>query len=329
MNRFLQRFMRLRDEAGDGGDGGAGDGGNILAGANGGDNAGDGGSGGDAAAQAAAAGGNAEPFAMNIYDEEGNVSEAFKASVPEEHKGFLKHVSKYKTTEDYIKGTSNLLYMAKRGEIAPVPEDAPEGVKAEYAAKVKSLLGIPGTADAYRLPDGIDEANVDKEFVAQLQQFSHEHNVTPEAFQKFAPILMEREAAIHATYQQAEDTAVQEGRAALAKEYGDETQKNFQLATNAAIKVDPTIDVANDPAFNHATTVRLAVALAKATGDDAGLQNPSSAAGANGMTAAEQSADIIKNPNNPQHAAYHDPKHANHKAAVAEQQRLSKLATRK
>lgn len=316
----------LREEAGDGGDGGGGAGGgsggdsgggtNLLNGADGGSGGGGGDDGGD--------GGSS--FKLNIYDNEGNLTEDFKSSIGEEYKGVEKIFGKYKNTEDAIKGIHNLAFMAKRGEVGPVDPNAPEHVKQEHDAMLRKALGVPETSDDYQLqlPEGMKEDQVDKEFLGNLKKFAHENRISPKTFNDFAPLLMAREQQIHASYAQRESEMLSSGQKALQEAYGDDLNGKLDMARKGVLLADPDIDVANDPAFLHPTTVKLAIALAERTSDDSLPRNQGGGSG--GMNYIEQSRDIVSNPNNQWHKAYHDSSDPNHDAAVAEKSRLSKLA---
>lgn len=332
-----KQFKRLMEEAGDGGDGG-GDGaaaaGGLLGGGDGAAASTDGAvaSQSNAGADAAAAAQVAQPadtggsFKLNIYGDDGKLSEDFAKSIPEEYKGVEKIFGKYKSQEDLIKGIHSLSFMAKKGELGPLDPNAPDHVKQEYDSQVKSALGIPETAADYAIqfPEGTPDDAIDTEFVDSMKQFAHENNVTPEALNKFAPILMQREAAIHEGYANQDAQLLKSGMESLQKEYGSDFGSKIEAAKRGVMLADPDIDVANDPAFKHPTAVKLAIALAERTGDD--RQPNASAAGGTNMNFREQSRDIVSNPNNQYHAAYHDSQHPQHDAAVKEKGRLSKLA---
>ncbi len=299
MSFLLRRFALgfLREEAGSGGEGGEG-------------------------------GGQPTDFRLNIYDDEGNLSEDFKKSLPEEQKGLIKHFGKYKNTADAMKGLHHMSLRAMKAEVQPLDPNATDEQKVEFNGMVRTALGIPETAADYQLqlPEGVKEENLDKEFVDSLKQFAHENNVTPDAFNKFAPILMQREAAIHQSYAEKDAATVEGGISALDKLWGADAVANKQAAVNAVALVDPDIDPATDPAFMHPTTVRLAHKLAEVTGDDRRPNPTGGGAGAGAGNFREQSLAIVNDKNNPWYDAYHDSKHPNHDAAVKEKQRLSKLA---
>jgi hypothetical protein len=317
--KFKRHLMGvLRDGEPDGGGGGGG--GNLL----------DGGSppdGGGSPPPGDPPGGGGDPpaFSMGMYDGDGNLTEAFSNSVHEDYKGVVKHAAKYKSEADFIKGTSSLLTMAKRGEVGPLADDAPEHVKAEHLNMIRKATGVPDTAADYAiaLPEGFDESTLDKEVMDGFKKAAHDNNMTPAAANEMFAMAMAREAAIHQSYQDKDAVDLVEGGQVLAKLWGDDAPRNIAKATAAIKLVDADLDM-SDPAFKHPTAVRLAHKLAELTGDDSGVNAGSQGQGGNNFR--EQSKDIVGNVNNPWHAAYHNAQDPKHDAAVKEKTRLTKLA---
>lgn len=269
-------------------------------------------------------------FRLNVYNDEGELSEDFVKSLSDEHKGLAKHFGKYKgenATSEAIKGLFHMSKRAQQAELQPLGPNATEDERKEHDAMVKTALGIPETPGDYQLnlPEGMDKDSVDKEFVNSLKEFAHSANVTQSDFDAFTPILLNREAAIHKSYADADAKLVRDGVEALGKEWGDNKEANFAMAVKGAQRVDPSIDPGKDPAFKHATTVRLAHKVAELTADDSRPGGGGGSAGSGGNY-REQSRAIAQDPNNQWYKAYHDAKHPDHTAAVAEKSRLSKLA---
>lgn len=319
---WIKRFQRIMEEHGDasggGGDGAgadaaaAGAGTNLMGGAAAsGDTGGQGdGSGGAAAAASAAAGGSSssDSFKLGVYDADGNVDPAFLAGLSDDEKGVGKFFAKYKDDANAIKGIANLQFLAKRGEIAPLPDDAPEAAKVAQDEMLRKALGTPAVAGDYqfKLPEGMKEDGLDKEFVDGFKEFAHANRMSPATAQGLFDMALHREAAIHAEYGQKDAQLIQEGHKVLAKEYGTDLPKKIESARFGAMLADPSIDVNTDPAFSYPTTVKLAIALAERTADDS-MPSGGQGAGSFGMNKLEQSRDIVNNPNNPHHAAYHGP----------------------
>lgn len=270
------------------------------------------------------------PFALNIYDDAGNLTEEFKASVPEDQQGLLKHFGKYKTTADALKGTHSLMTMAKRGEVGPLADDAPDHVKAEHAAMIRKANGAPEIAGdyVYPVPEGMEASDLDQDAVKAAQEIAHKGNVPQETFKEFADLQQSREQAIHASYAAREQQLVQDGIATLTKEFGSEAGAKFQAASRAVGEQFPDVNVATDPAFQHPTSIKMALKIAELTAPDGGLKGGSLGGAADGGNYREQSKAIAQDPNNTLYAAYHDQNHPNHQHAKAEKTRLSKLAAK-
>ena len=346
-----KQFIRLMNQAGEGSDGGGGSDGGSSSGSSG-DGAGSGSAGnlmgggsgssasGDAGSQGAGNQGSGDAgnqegsssggsFKLNIYDDDGKVDPAFMDSLGDENKGVGKIFSKYTNTEDAIKGIANLAFMAKKGEIAPLPDDAPESAKQAQDEMLRKALGTPETAGDYqfKLPEGMEESGLDKELVGQLKAYAHENRMSRDTAQGLFDMALQREAAIHQSYEGNDQALIQKGHEALTKEYGADLPKKIEAAKRGVMLADPDIDVNTDPAFNHPTTVKLAIALAERTSDDS-MPSGGQGGAASGMNFREQSRDIAQNPNNQWYKAYHDQSDPRHDAAVAEKTRLSKLAVK-
>lgn len=338
---WIKRFQRIMEEQGDasggGGDGAGaeaaapGAGTNLMGGAAAsGDTGGQGdGSGGAAAASAAGGDSSSSSFKLGVYDADGNVDPAFLAGLSDEEKGVGKFFAKYKDDANAIKGIANLQFLAKKGEIAPLPDDAPESAKIAQDEMLRKALGTPDVAGDYqfKLPEGMTDDGLDKEFVDGFKEYAHAHRMSQDTAQGLFDMALQREAAIHAGYEQKDAQLVQEGHKALAKEYGAELPQKIEAAKRGVMLADPDIDVNTDPAFNHPTTVKLAIALAERTADDS-MPTGGQGAAASGMNFREQSRDIAQNSSNQWYKAYHDPSDPRHDAAVAEKTRLSKLAAK-
>lgn len=331
------------DEAGgDSGGAGGGGAGTLLAdGANasGGDTAsggaGDGASGGGTDGGGQTGGGSASPFGLNVF-KDGDVTDEFVAAAGDEYKGVVDLAKKYASAEnptaEFIKGLHNLQYMAKsKGELAPLPEDAPESVKQEWDAKMRDVLGVPATAGDYqlKLPEGVEEGSLDTEYLTNLKEVAHANRIPQSAFDAFAPLLMQREVQIAEGIEQERQQQLDAGRQALTKEYGDETPQVLAQAAAVAMQLDPDIDVNSEEALRHPFTIKALHKIAELTGDDKGLRSGMGTLGGQGQTDfRQQSLAIVNDPSNPWHKAYHDVDHVDHAKAVAEKQRLSKLALR-
>lgn len=344
--------FRLYEQAGDGGSGGGGGGagaggggagaaggagasagqsGSLLAGAG----AGSGGSGGgDASAAAAgnagaggqgaagqqqqAAGGDA--WFVGLYDSSGKVNPAKFDALPPYLKAHKDTFAKYQTVEALLGGFANVASLAGKKALAPLPPDASPEAKAERSKLMAQLNNVPEKPEGYgfKRPDSIPEAQWDQGYADGVAGIFHKHQISPEAAKELMDFDAKHAGAMMEKVQAGQTANAAAEAKALKEAWGDNYAKNVDLAVRGAktLGMDPT-----DPIFANAKVVQMVAKFAGMVSEERLVQGESSANA--GMGDREKALDILNNPANPLHKAYHDSNHPQHAEAVAARSRFN------
>lgn len=225
-----------------------------------------------------------------------------------EHYGFPQYAktfsAKYKTVDDLARGLANAtgLLGTKDGIEIPGPE-SPNHVVTAF----RNAFGVPEDPAGYEMtpaPEGLPEGvNWSEEFAGSIQQLAHKHNV-PKAFiaemkkEYGAFLVQEMQAQSEATLAKAAETR-NEALAKLQSDWGADYNDNMRLAKRGAAAVEGV--ELTDPAFQHPTTVRLALRIAQLTGED---RLPVSIPDAREDTVSDINR-MIRDADHPYHAKYH------------------------
>ena len=342
--------FRLYDEAGGGGDGGAGGGGaggsasagageagaggggSLLSGEGaggtgggsqaGGANAGAAGSGAATqqgqAAQGQAAGG--EPWFVGLYDATGKVNPAKFDALPAHLKAHKDTFAKYQTVEALLGGMGNLAQLAGKKALAPLPPDASPEAKAERAKLMAQLNNVPEKPEGYgfKRPDSIPETQWNQEYVDGIAGILHKHAISPEAAKELMEFDMKHAGAVTAKVQADQAAAIAAEQKALKDAWGDTYAKNIDLAVRGAktLGMDPS-----DPLFANSKVVQMVAKFASMVSEDRLVTGETSANA--GMDDRAKALDILNNPANPLHKAYHDANHPQHTEAVQARSRFN------
>lgn len=169
MSAYMKQFLRLRNEADDGGEGG-GDG--------------------DAAAAAAAAASTAPvtPFG-SFYNEGGGLNRERVDALGEEYAPIKGMLEKYQNKEsDLIGGIKHLNWTAGQKSLQKLPADADDAQKHQHNVMVKEYFGVPDGAEGYGIkkPDNIPDEMWDQAGTDKMLSLLHEHNASPELVQALA-----------------------------------------------------------------------------------------------------------------------------------------------
>jgi hypothetical protein len=326
--------IRIYEEAGDGGSGGGGGdggasgagsaaGGSLLASAaaGGGAGSGEGSHGGQSDGQQGqqqAAGG--DPWFVGLYDSTGKLNAAKFDALPSHLKPHKATFEKYQTMEALLGGMSNLAQLAGKKALAPLPPDATPEAKAERAKLMASLNNVPEKPDGYGIkrPDSIPEAQWDQEYADGVAAILHKHAISPEAARELFEFDMQKATARgQLTEKQAAEAHAAEVTK-LKEAFGQDFGKKIDLAVRAAktAGVDPT-----SPIFANAEVVKMAAKFGELVSESQ-LVNGETSANL-GQSDRDKALDIINNPANPMHKAYHDANHPQHAQAVEMRSRLN------
>ncbi len=345
--------FKLYEEAGDGGagvggdaGGNAGGNGSLLSsaggqgaggsgGGTGGSSAGSGtsggggaGTGGGAAGTEGGAGNNAgtgqDPFYVGLWDKSGKINKAAFDKLPDGLKAYKDTFAKYDTAEAFFHGVGNLVNLAGKKGLQPLPADAPEAVKAERAALMRTLNNVPEKIEGYgvKKPDGLPDDQWNPEYVNGILGVLHKHNASPELVKELVALDAQSATAMRAQGEAAKQAAYKQEVATLQKEFGAEFGKKIDLAARAArtLGLDP-----NDASvFGNAKVVSAFARMAEMVSEDRLVNGDASAGFSKGDR--EKALDIINNAANPLHTAYHNTADPRHKQAVDQVTAFNKAA---
>jgi hypothetical protein len=203
--------------------------------------------------------------------------------------------------------------IGKKGVIPPGEKASDE----EWAGFYKQL-GLPETLDKYevKIPD-----QADKEFVGKFKEMAHKSGILPKQAQALMDWYLQAEGQAVQSRQAQQKQKVEQGIAALRKEWGDGFDKQVALAKLGVREVGggelaeylEKTGLGDDPMI-----VKWAARMGKALGED---KLRGDGAGKFGQTPDEIQAQIDAVMTNTSHP-YFDRNHAGHQQAVAQMESL-------
>lgn len=300
----------------DGGGSGGAPSGSLIAGGSGGASPADppaGGAGG--AAPDGGGTGVKEPFYKNWFGEDGNFTEKEWASnLPEDLQPYSNTFSKYKSINELMHGFGNLSRMATGKGLQPLPPNASDQLKQEFAEQMRKANGVPENPSDYGVsrPEEVPEELWNEDRASKFAEVLHKHHAPPELVKElFALNTADTLAAIQDAETRAQ-VKVEESVQELQKEWGDEFEANKMKARRGAATLG--LDPDNDPVFEHPGFVKAMVKLTNMVSEDRLVSGDDDSS--SGQSDLQKALDIMQNPSNPLHAAFHDPKHPQHDFAV-------------
>lgn len=205
--------------------------------------------------------------------------------------------------------TKAALSQRTEGMVKLPGKDAP----AEEVAAFHRALGVPETVDAYQvelpaqLPEGIE---ISADQLGRFREFAHSAGIPPETASKLIAFQIAAESEAVAAIQAEANQARQEAEETIKREWGPKYEQNLMLARRAA----ETFGLGADhPAMKNPDVLR-AMASAAAKISETSLVSGEKLAGT--LSPGSEAKDILANPDNPLHKAYHDSSHPQHEAAV-------------
>jgi hypothetical protein len=320
------------DGGGDGGKGAAGAGAGAkgtLLGSGGSGDAGKGGQGGDgkggaggdagkAGAGAAAAGtGTGDPWFVGLWDKTGKIDPKRFDALPEGLKAHKEQFAKYQTADAFFHGVANLSLLAGKKGLQPLPKDAPAEIVAERNALMRQLNNVPDKPEAYGItkPANVPDEQWNAPYVNGALAIMHKHNASPELVKELVGYDMAQASQMREGFGAQSDAALAKEATALKEAFGegDAYGAKINLAQRAAKTLG--LDI-NDPAIGNNAKVVIALAkVAEMVSEDRLVSGEGK--GGNDMSDRMKAKDIVSNPANPLHKAYHDVNDPRHEEAVA------------
>lgn len=185
----------------------------------------------------------------------------------------------------------------------------------EDVAAFRKALGVPDSPDGYEiptpqgLPDGFE---FDPASLAPLKEKAHALGIAPAALAELVAFQVQSEAAEVSRLTQ---EAIEKGKAAqeqLRKEWGQNYDRNLALSERVKLTGG---GLPEDHWGHHDPHVQRLLASLGAKLSE-GSMSAHEAAVAN-LGPGNAARDVVMNPDNPLHKAYHDSSHPNHESAIA------------
>lgn len=189
----------------------------------------------------------------------------------------------------------------------PNPQSTPEEI-----AAYRKATGVPDTLEGYeikipeKLPEGVE---FQPEVLNSFKEFAHKAGIPLAVANELIAFQAQAESAQIARFHEESAAEAKASEASLRAEWGGQYEQKDMLARRAA----QTFGLgANHPALQD-PAVRKALANAGAAISEDKLASAEKVSPS--LTPGNEAKDIMKNPDNPLHAAYHDPSHPNHEHA--------------
>jgi len=266
-----------------------------------------------------AAGG--DQWFVGLYDSTGAINPAKFDALPTHLKAHKETFAKYKTVEALLGGMSNLAQLAGKKGLAPLPADAPAEIKAERAKLMAELNNAPKTPEGYgfKRPDSIPESQWSEPYVQGIAGILHKHSASPELAKELMAFDAQHAGTMMEGVKGAETAAYAKEATALKEAFGGEYAKKIDLAVRGAKTLGMDI---NDPLFRNHKAVVMMSKFAEMVSEDRLVSGESSANA--GMDDRAKALDIVNNPANPLHKAYHNAEDPMHAQAVSVKSQFSK-----
>lgn len=306
------------------GTGGGGTGGGGGSGGAPGSGSGSGGAPGAAGSQGGNAGGTPStgPWFVGLYGADGKIDAKKFDALPDHLKAHADTFKKYQTVEALLGGMGNLANLAGKKGLEPLAKDAPAELVAERQALMRKLNNVPEKPEGYGIkkPDGVPDEQWNGEYVGGILGVLHKHNASPELVQELVKLDQDFAAKVRSGGEAAQVQALNKERETLKTEFGGEYGKKISLAARAAKTLG--LDPENDPMFRTAAGVKAMLRVAEMVSEDRLVSGDGGADFGKGDR--EKALDIVNNPANPLHAAFHDSEHPQHQAAVEQRSAFNK-----
>lgn len=249
----------------------------------------------------------------SILDRSGSFKSGWHEALPDDLKEYAAEFGKYPNAIELLRGHANKAKMiGQRSGVKPPGAEA----KPEEIAAWRKALGVPEKPEGYALtkPETLPEGmQWDEAAVGEFQSLAHQLHLTPHQVQQLVAFDQKQKEGLMAKGKSNLDGYLQEQRAALEAEWGEQLPENTSRALRAAqlLGLDP-----NDAEIgNSAKMIKALHAASLLMQEDRLLGGHHSSAGLSGEAGAE---DIRRNPSNPWHRAYlgHEGKERQQEAAA-------------
>jgi hypothetical protein len=241
----------------------------------------------------------------SALDDTGAFKPGWEANLPADLKDSAPALAKYPTLEQAMRGLANAqkLIGAKQNALkAPAP-DAPPAEHEKYQAAMREALHIPADVKDYKieiptdLPEGI---KLDEAKMGEFTALAHKLNIRPEAAKELVAFQAKEMAAMSLAGKAQLESYVKAQGDDLRTTWGDKMADNIATAKAAAEKLG--LDVNLPELGNSAAFIKAMHEASKLMKSDTLIAGDAPLSGADGKAKAD---DILRNPTNPLHKAYH------------------------
>ena len=272
-----------------------------------------------AATPIAAASGIDKPWFTELMNDKGDINPAAWDKLPEGLKGYKDTFAQNKNINGLMMQMANLASLAGKKGLAPLPDGASDEMKAARAELMRQINGVPAKPEEYgvKRPDDYPEQHWDDDYVKGQLAIMHKYHAPPGMAKELADFdvkynlnrLKEFEASSEAEQKAAREKVI--GKLKAEWKTPEVYQKNVDLARRAVqtAGLDP-----NDPIFATEAGIKLAAFFGSRTSEDKLVSGSSTVN--TGLNDYAKANDIIANPENQLHKAYHDSTHPLHEQAV-------------
>lgn len=268
--------------------------------------------------------GTGDPWFVGLWDKTGKIDAKKYDALPDALKPHKDLFAKYQNAEAFFHGMVNHQQLASKKGLQPLAPNAPAEVVAERNALMRQLNGAPEKPEGYgvKKPDKMADEHWNGEYVNGMVGILHKHNASPALVKELLEADVAAGDKIRAGHGAQSEQALAKEATALQEAFGegDAYTGKLNLAQRAAKTLG--LDI-NDPQLGN--SAKFVIALAKVgemigedrmvSGDDKGGTSTSDRA---------KAIDIVKNPANPLHAAYHNANDPRHDEAVAQHSAFNK-----
>lgn len=271
-----------------------------------------------------------KPFHIGLYDESGKLDKAAFERLPDHLKKDKQIFEQYDTLADLLHAFGNSKRLnGRKGDLSAYErpgDDAPDSVKEQHQQFLKVANGVPEKPEDYGLsrPEGVPEDQWNQEQANEYAGIFHKHNASPELVREISELNNRFQAEQQQRMQQEDQAYFADEVSKLKAEFKSELPEVRGFAERVVSRFGM-----DDSAMSSAANVKALYRIGKALGEDrlpSGDGNRDS-----GMTDRQKALDIVNNPNNPMHKAFHNPNHPEHDEAVAYRSKLNQnwLASQK
>ena len=230
----------------------------------------------EGAAPAAAA----ESASFEFY-KDGKPTDAFLKAIPESRKSVRSLVAKYKDWDSLMGGLENAQHLAGQKGFEKPADDAPQSVKDAFAAKLRTLNGVPETAEGYGLkkPDDFPAGlQWDDGMASEAMKIAHEEGISPKALHRLVELQMKGAGGQVTAMKAEQDRLFGESVKTIREAFGSGTSEAlrkaqgaaefFKLGTTDANGVFTPVDPFINAAMNYSPALVMALhAMAERSGE--------------------------------------------------------------